>query len=208
MPLLSYSTISKPFSIIFIRFILAGALLLCIASHALAQQLSDSNYVTSIKDSDARLNKFKRNKHSPEKATILSLIAPGAGQIYNRKYWKAPIVWGGLGACGYFFVDNHIQFITFRDAFRNRMNGISQPQFDFYSTEAIKAERELYQRNRDFMALIAIGVYLFNVIDATVDGHLLHFDVSDDLSLQFTPTILSPHGMYPTLGLNLQLTLR
>lgn len=143
--------------------------------------------------------------HTPQMATLLSAVAPGAGQIYNRKYWKAPIVWGALGTTGYFLVSNHLEFIRFRDAFRERNEGINNPEFSFYQTDALRAERDLFQRNRDFMIILSAGVYLLNVIDATVDGHLYHFDVSEDLSFRWEP-YYQPHAFVgPTAGLRLTL---
>lgn len=150
----------------------------------------------------------KQSRHKPETATLLSVIAPGAGQIYNRKYWKAPIVWGALGTTGYFLVNNHIEFIRFRDAFRERMEGIYNPEYAYYQTEALRSERDLFQRNRDFMIILSAGVYLLNIIDATVDGHLYHFDVSDDLSLHWQPASIYTGFGLPAPGLSLTLTFR
>jgi len=147
---------------------------------------------------------YKQN-HKPALASVLSIALPGAGQIYNRKYWKAPIVWAGLGVSTYFVVDNQNQFIRFRDAYRNRINNIPQPEFDGYTPAGLKAERDLYQRNRDFAAVLGLIGYLLNVVDATVDGHLFHFDVSDDLSLRWQPTAPAPNlGYQPGLTLTLQ----
>lgn len=146
-----------------------------------------------------------RQNHKPALASIFSMVAPGAGQIYNRKYWKAPIVWAGLGVSIYFVADNQQQFIRFRDAYRNRINEIPQPEFDGYSATALKAERDLFQRNRDFAAVLGLVGYLLNVVDATVDGHLFHFDVSDDLSMQWQPSAPAPlQGFQPGLTLTLQ----
>jgi len=146
-----------------------------------------------------------RQNHKPALASVLSMVVPGAGQIYNRKYWKAPIVWAGLGVSIYFVADNQIQFIRFRDAYRNRINEIPQPEFDGYSATALKAERDLFQRNRDFAAVLGLVGYVLNVVDATVDGHLFHFDVSDDLSFQWQPSAPAPlQGFQPGLTLTLQ----
>ena len=146
-----------------------------------------------------------RQNHKPALASVLSMVVPGAGQIYNRKYWKAPIVWAGLGVSIYFVADNQSQFIRFRDAYRNRINEIPQPEFDGYSATALKAERDLFQRNRDFAAVLGLVGYVLNVVDATVDGHLFHFDVSDDLSFQWQPSAPAPlQGFQPGLTLTLQ----
>jgi hypothetical protein len=164
---------------------------------------------TALAQSSDTLNLTKRDlyrqNHKPALASIFSMVIPGAGQIYNRKYWKAPIVWGALGVSIYFVADNQSQFIRFRDAYRNRINEIPQPEFDGYSAVALKAERDLYQRNRDFAAVLGLVGYLLNVVDATVDGHLFHFDVSDDLSLHWQPSAPAPiQGFQPGLTLTLQ----
>ena len=146
------------------------------------------------------LKAVRMERHKPATASLLSAVLPGAGQIYNRKYWKAPIVWGGLGACGYFFAANHIEYLRFRDAYRDRVNGIPNPEFDIYDASALRSERDLFQRNRDFAAILGLVVYLLNIVDATVDGHLYHFDVSDDLSLYWSPVSMpaGSQGMQQT----------
>lgn len=152
----------------------------------------------------AKREEYRQN-HKPALASLLSIVVPGAGQIYNRKYWKAPLVWAGLGVGIYFVAENQQQFLRFRDAYRNRIDEIPQPEFNGYSNTALKAERDLYQRNRDFAAVLGLVGYLLNVVDATVDGHLFHFDVSDDLSLKWIPSAPAPLiGFQPGLTLTLQ----
>jgi hypothetical protein len=190
---------------------LSGRLSLVLVAIALlsglnAQEPAPDTLITEIGKKEKA--EKKPVKHNPATASILAIAVPGAGQIYNRKYWKAPLVWGGLGVCGYFLVDNHLSFIEFRDAYRERVGGIMNPAYDFYPTEGLKAERDQFQRNRDFMAIIAIGVYVFSIIDATVDGHLFHFDVSDDLSMRVEPASLMGIQGMPAPGIRLTLSLR
>lgn len=131
--------------------------------------------------------KIKRPK-KPWKAAVMSACLPGLGQMYNGKWWKVPIVWGGLGAIGYFMIDSHIKFIDFRDAYRNRVNGIPTPYDGIYTDQGLVAQRDAYRRNRDLLIIIGAAVWVLNIVDATVDAHLSSFDVSKDLSMKVRPT--------------------
>ena len=186
----------KPLALVFFFLMLFAC--------AKAQQEVQDSLKLIRKDS---LKALRLERHKPATASILSAVLPGAGQIYNRKYWKAPIVWGGLGACGYFFAANHIEYLGFRDAYRDRVNGIPNPEFDIYDATALRSERDLFQRNRDFAAIIGLVVYLLNIVDATVDGHLYHFDVSDDLSLYWSP-VSRPAGLHGMQQTGIQLGIR
>ena len=126
--------------------------------------------------------------HSPKKATILSAVLPGAGQIYNKKYWKAPIVWGGLALSGYYLSDNLSQLNRYRDAYVAETDGDSGTINDtgFGQTQLLDLI-DTYKTWRDW-SYIAIGaVYILNIIDASVDAHLFYFDVSDDISMNLAP---------------------
>lgn len=130
--------------------------------------------------------KIKRPK-VPWKAAVMSACLPGLGQMYNGKWWKVPIVWGGLGTIGYFMIDSHINYIDFRDAYRNRVNGIATPYDGIYTDQGLIAQRDVYRRNRDLLIIIGSVVWVLNIVDATVDAHLSSFDVSKDLSMKIRP---------------------
>jgi hypothetical protein len=150
-----------------------------------------------------------RQRHSPVKATVLSAVLPGAGQIYNRKYWKAPIVWAGLGTCIWFIRENHTEYHRYRDAYLALVDDDPNTQDEFegrYSPSQVRQVMETYQRWRDLSYLITIGVYAINVIDASVDAHFVRFDVSPELSLGVGPSL--PLAARGGLGLSLQLSLR
>ena len=129
--------------------------------------------------------------HNPKKASWLALI-PGAGQIYNKKYWKLPIVYGGMGATGfliYYFAD---QTSTYRKEYVARVNENIEdinPEFDNISTENILVLRNYYRRNMEISVAACAIVYLLNILDATVDAHLYYYDVSDNLSLGIKPKL-------------------
>ena len=146
--------------------------------------------------------KIKRPR-TPWKAAVMSGCLPGLGQMYNGKWWKVPIIWGGLGAIGYFLVDNHIKFIDFRDAYRNRVNGIPTPYDGIYSDQGLVAQRDAFRRNRDLLIIIGAAVWVLNVVDATVDAHLSSFDVSKDLSMKIRPkTQWIPELSNPYVGIS------
>lgn len=148
----------------------------------------------------------------PAKPTIYSTLIPGLGQVYNKEYWKVPIVYGGLAFCGYLINFNNIQYNRYRDAF----NAVSQKQEDEfngrYSTTTLKYFRDEYRRNRDYSILAFGVVYALNIIDAHVFAHLADYDISDDLSVRFEPTLFNTNSFAsnfsPAVGFNLTLTLK
>lgn len=128
-----------------------------------------------------------QHPRSPWKASLMSGCLPGLGQIYNRKWWKVPIIWGGLGTLGYFAAVNHIDYINFRDAYRDRVNGIPTSYDGIYSDVALVSQRDGHQKTRDMLFIIGSAVWLLNVVDAAVDAHLSTFDVSKKLSMTINP---------------------
>ena len=132
----------------------------------------------------------------PRKATILSAVLPGLGQAYNsigeprhnQKYWKIPIIYAGLGGFGYMFVVNNKEYNYYRkNLIAEYDDNASTINSSGYSGEQLKILKVQYRKYRD-IAIIGMGlVYIFNIIDANVDGHLKTFDVSDDLSIHIDP---------------------
>lgn len=127
--------------------------------------------------------------HNPIKAAWLSAILPGAGQFYNKKYWKLPILYAGVGACVYFIRFNHHEYTVYRDVLINRReNPDGTDQFTgFYNNDQVRTLRDFYLRNRDFTVILSLLLYIGNIVDAHVDAHLMTFDVSDNLVLRATP---------------------
>lgn len=132
-----------------------------------------------------------QKKHSPKRAALYSAVIPGLGQAYNRKYWKIPIVYGGIGTCAYFATFSNGRYIEFRDAWRelNATDPNGTIEFDgyLYTLNGLETGKNYYRRNRDLFTIFTAGVYLMNIIDASVDAHLFDFDISDDLSMQVQP---------------------
>ena len=130
-----------------------------------------------------------RMRHKSKRATLYSAILPGAGQIYNRKYWKAPIVWGGMGLCAYLIADNTRKYERYRDGYvalvDNDPSTVSE--FEGANASSVRKVADTYHTGRDQSCIARVAVYVLNVVDATVDAHFVRFDVGDDLSLHLRP---------------------
>lgn len=125
--------------------------------------------------------------HSPKRATILSAILPGAGQAYNKKYWKIPVIYGA-GATGAYFIHTNLkQYKRFRQAYiyRNDGNPDTVDEFPQATSQQLQVYRDHYRRNTELAVILTTVFYLLQILDATVDAHLYDFDVSSDISLQY-----------------------
>lgn len=120
----------------------------------------------------------------PSKAAFYSAILPGLGQAYNKKYWKIPIVYGAIGASLYFYINNNDKYHSYRDAYKRRLAGFNDDQYQYLDDSRLIAAQRFYQRNRDLSLLVSVGFYILNIVDANVDAHLIQFNVSDKLSFQ------------------------
>ncbi len=178
----------------------ACLLLLCMT--AFAQQDS-----TLAFDSTNKVTKVKPVTRDPKKAAIMSACLPGLGQAYNKKYWKIPIIYAGLGGLGYGIYFNHKYYKKYSTALRYRYDddvSTIDPYTTFTDDNLVTLKRT-YQRWRDLCIIGSAALYTLNVIDAVVDAHLSSFDVSDDLSIHFRPGMqYGFNSMQPTFGIGLQ----
>lgn len=125
-----------------------------------------------------------KEEHSPTKAALLSAVTPGLGQVYNRKYWKIPILYAG-GAFVYYLYDYYNdRFNEYSNAYNSFINNKITEYNGITTEEGLKQAKDFYRRYRDLNTIILVGVYLVNIVDATVDAYLFNFDVSKDLSLR------------------------
>lgn len=142
---------------------------------------------------------------NPVKATWLALVIPGGGQIYNRKYWKLPIFYGGFAGCAYALTWNGKMYKDYSQAYKDAVN----KRFDSSSitdllppgyidkvskdqlTETLRKRKDTFRRYRDLSIFAFIGVYLLSVVDAYVDAELSNFDISPDLSMRVEPAVLN-----------------
>lgn len=139
---------------------------------------------------------------NPTKATWLALVIPGGGQIYNRKYWKLPIFYGGFAGCAYALTWNSKMYKDYSTAYKDAMNGNMQsssitdllpPGYKISETqlkELLRKRKDTYRRYRDLSIFAFIGVYLLSVIDAYVDAELSNFDINPDLSMKVEPAVI------------------
>lgn len=142
---------------------------------------------------------------NPTKATWLALVIPGGGQIYNRKFWKLPIFYGGFAGCAYALTWNGKMYKDYSNAYRDAVNEnwtsssildllpagyldrVSKTQL----TETLRKRKDTYRRYRDMSIFAFIGVYLLSVVDAYVDAELSNFDISPDLSVRLEPAVIN-----------------
>lgn len=140
--------------------------------------------------------------HSPRKATIYSAVLPGLGQIYNRKYWKVPLVYGGFVTFGYFINFNNDLYIKYKQAYSDIID--NDPTTNSFKdlkvnpiffeddkisqlTERLRIAKDGSRRNRDLVVISTAVFYALNIIDASVDAHFFKFDISDDLTINWVP---------------------
>lgn len=196
--------------------------------------LEDSITIDSASLSKALAPKALRKKRNwatwrpdTKRAMWLALVLPGAGQIYNRKYWKLPIIYGGFVGCAYAMSWNNQMYHDYSQAYLDIMdddpNTQSYNQFLHLGAqidasnierykEIFRKRKDRYRRWRDMSMFVMIGVYAFSVIDAYVDASLSEFDISDALSLRVEPTVINNNQRTrnplrsSTLGLQCSLT--
>lgn len=140
---------------------------------------------------------------NPRKTTILSAVLPGAGQVYNGKAWKVPILYGGFMTDIYFIGFNNKRYQTFRDALFAYDEG-DQTQFPSLNREGLVRNVDYWRQNRDLTILLLGAIYALNLIDANVDAHLSGFDISDDLAMKIEPNVGTFAASSTQMGLTLK----
>ncbi len=147
-------------------------------------------------------------EHSPRKAALYSAVLPGLGQVYNRKWWKIPIVYGGFATLGYFIKWNNDEYKTAKTAYKDLTDSdpetvsyLKLKQISYYKLDSpadvanlekgLTQSQDYYRRNRDLLVILTFAFYGLNIIDASVDGHFFNFDISDDLTMKVKPTFVN-----------------
>ena len=138
--------------------------------------------------------------HSPRKASIYSAVLPGLGQIYNRKYWKLPIVYAGLGGIGYGIFFNADRYQSYKDMYKYMLDN-NLDEWEGYTRLQAEAYKDFHRRYRDLFVLLTAGFYILQIVDANVDAHLINYDISEDLGLVIDPVFKSSPGKNPVAGL-------
>lgn len=170
----------------------------------------------AAKDSTRLMKDWSKWRPKPKKALWLAIALPGAGQIYNRKYWKLPIFYGGIAGCVYAMTWNNQMYRDYQRAyiditdddpntqsynkFLHLGSKVTEENKSFYQN-LFKKRKDRYRRWRDLSIFATIAVYALSVIDAYVDASLSDFDISDDLSLRIAPVVMN--GNSPTTKTNL-----
>ena len=146
--------------------------------------------------------KLTYSKPDPKRALWLALVLPGAGQIYNRKYWKLPIIYGGFVGCTYALLWNQQMYKDYSQASYKNMLPYG---YDITGREEqfkpiFKRKKDFYRKNRDMSIFAFFGVYLLSVIDAYVDAQLATFDITPDLSMKVEPTVIEQNVSFRRSG--------
>ena len=184
------------------RFIIILILFL-IGSTAMAQKTTLNQPIP-----DSILEK----QHSPTKATLMSLCLPGLGQIYNKKYWKVPVIYAGIGVLSYSIVFYTNYYLTYKSAYIEKFNGDSTGNYSDIVRKLTKEEilsyREFYRRNLEITIIFTAIWYILNIVDAAVDAHLFTYDIKKDLSLRIEPTLIPPAAQYRNYSSGIKLCLK
>ena len=195
------------------RLVLVVSLMLLTGSQRTAAQDRFDDSLSVVVDTTIlhkeMVDKWSTWRPDPKRALWLALVIPGGGQIYNRKYWKLPIVYGGFIGCLYAMNWNNTMYKDYSQAYLDLMDNdpgtqsynqflhlgmqITPANEDRYK-DIFRKRKDKFRRWRDLSFFVMVGVYALSVIDAYVDAELSVFDISDDLSLRVEPTIINNHS--------------
>jgi TM2 domain-containing membrane protein YozV len=145
-----------------------------------------------------------QNPLAPAKAAFYSAIFPGGGQIYNKKYWKAPIVWGAMGTTIGIYAWNNKKYHEYRDAYKDLLQGkeLTGELAGINDPDRLIRAQKGHQKNRDLCALLTVGLYVLQIVEANVNAHLMQFNVNENLSLR--PQMIQGDTDYKyNMGVNL-----
>lgn len=183
--------------------------------------INEEDSVLTVVTADEMPSEFSGKRvfnPNPTRAVWMSVLCPGLGQIYNRRYWKLPIIVGGFMGLGYATAWNNNQLTDYTQGYRDLTD--ADPSTDSYMnffppnaqesdfdkqwlTNTMKSRKDYYRRNRDLCIICLVGLYLLCIVDAYVDASLAHFDISDNLSMDVQPVMFTtPVDNSMALGLN------
>ena len=122
----------------------------------------------------------------PAKAAFYSAVLPGLGQVYNKRYWKLPLIYGGIGASIYYYDLNNKNFKRYRNAYKRRLAGFTDDEFQdvIFDNDRLIDGMNFYKQYRDQSMLFVIGTYFLNILDANIDAHLNQYNINQNLSLK------------------------
>ena len=141
----------------------------------------------------------------PSKASLYSTIVPGLGQAYTKKYWKIPIIYAGLITSGYYIVDNFEKYNLYKNTFINRLNGENNDKFiNVYSNNDLQTLTSFYRRNTEVSSLLFLLTYILNILDASVNAHLINYDIGENISINLIPRNMNNYN-YSIIDMNINL---
>ncbi|MHC5309400.1 DUF5683 domain-containing protein [Myroides sp. LJL116] len=149
--------------------------------------LSLNTFGQSKKEKKQELDSQEIDALAPARAAFLTSVVPGLGQIYNKSYWKVPLVYAGIGIPAYFWADNQKQYTSYRNEYKRRLQGIvdkDDPIFGELDNQRLLDAQKFYRRNRDLSVVITVGFYILSIVDANVDAHLSQFNVNENLTIK------------------------
>jgi len=169
----------------------------------------------SLSQAPVKKSKPKHN-YRPGRAALLSTVLPGAGQFYNRRYWKPPILYAGAAALIYWINFNSTEYNRFNTAYASRVsfrtdttqNALQPGEFQDFSDNELRVTRDAYRRDLEFSIIISTAVYALNIVDAYVDAHLRQFDINEDISLSVHPLLYSYNYSQFAGGIKLNFTIK
>ena len=179
------------------RWLFNSVLLLAFCLNGFAQNVPDSLKI-SKKDS-VFVFEDKTSILAPSKAAFYSAVLPGLGQVYNKKYWKVPLVYAAIGTGVYFYVDNNNLYNEFRTAYKNRKAGrpdIYNGNFEkpYLSDDALIRAQNVLKKNKDLSLFVTIGLYILNIVEANVDAHLPDKKLDTNISFRPASSIIPQTG--------------
>lgn len=120
---------------------------------------------------------------TPARAAFYSAVLPGLGHIHLKQYWKVPVIYVGLGAGVYYYLDNHKEYNRYRDAYKRRLAGFTDDEFyGAITDDGLEEAQKTLRRNKELSLLVTAGIYILNIVWANVDAHLLQFNVDENLT--------------------------
>jgi len=142
---------------------------------------------------------------TPAKAAFYSAVLPGLGQAYNKRYWKIPIVYGALASSIYYYDLNGKAYKRYRKAFKLRAAGKEDEFYDVFTDASLERAQTFLKRNRDTSLLTFVGLYVLQILEASIDAHLLQFNITDKIT--FNPKLMNDGqsiNHYTGLAINLK----
>ncbi|MEQ9403688.1 MAG: DUF5683 domain-containing protein [Cyclobacteriaceae bacterium] len=163
--------------------------------------ITDSTFIETEQDSEL----FQQvSQLDPQRAALLSAILPGMGQVYNKQYWKVPIIYGGIAAFAHFIDYNNKLYHALRNAAIAQAGGEDNPFQRIASSQTtLVRNRDVFRRNRDFLIIIGSVFYILNIVDAHVSAHLDEFNVNENLAISIEPSVQSTFASTQAVGASL-----